>query len=396
MSLPPTSSRLLSIDAYRALVMLLMIFVNDTWTLIGIPNWIDHLPAEADGLGLADVVFPAFLFIVGLSVPLAIRSRLKKGDSRWWITGHVAVRSLALIVMGVFHVNLDSYADTAWLPKWVWQIAITVGFFLVWMDYRAPRSAKATVLKSIGITGLVVLALLFQADGGDPGSWLAMRPHWWGILGLIGWCYLLVSLLFLWTRGNPWAQVGVFTAFILFNMGAQSSVFDGLEPVRTWVWIAGDGALPALTACGVLVSLLYRRYNAQLPAFLWRATVLAAALLALGFLARLKWNISKIWATPSFALVCAGISVAAFALLVYIVDIKRWSGWYRFISPAGTSTLTCYLLPYIHYAILAYIGWQLPAILRTGTVGVAKSLLYALVIIAITGILEKRRIRLKL
>ncbi|MEC3879301.1 DUF5009 domain-containing protein [Parapedobacter sp. 10938] len=395
MSTPPPS-RLLSIDAYRALVMLLMIFVNDTWTLMGIPGWIEHLPAEADGLGLADVVFPAFLFIVGLSVPLAIQSRLKKGDSRWHITGHVVVRSLALLIMGVFHVNLAHYADTAWLPKWLWQIAITVGFFLVWLDYPAPRSTKARVLKTLGIVGLAALALLFQTDGGNAGSWLALRPHWWGILGLIGWCYLLVSLLFLWTRGNPWAQVGVFVGFILFNMGAQSTFFDGLEPIRAWVWIVGDGALPALTACGVLLSLLYRRYKAQLPAFMGRAAMIAVALLALGFLARQEWNISKIWATPSFALICAGISVAAFALMVYIVDIKHWAGWYRFISPAGTSTLTCYLLPYIHYALLGYVGWQLPEVFRTGAVGVAKSLLYALVIIAITGLLEKRRIRLKL
>ena len=116
----------------------------------------------------------------------------------------------------------------------------------------------------------------------------------------------------------------------------------------------------------------------------------------MGFLARLEWSISKIWATPSFALVCAGISVAGFALMVYIADVNQWVGWYRFIRPAGTSTLTCYLLPYIHYALLGVIGWQLPEVLRTGLVGVAKSVVYALVIIAITGLLEKQRIRLKL
>ncbi len=391
----PPASRLLSIDAYRAVVMLLMIFVNDTWTLIGIPKWIDHLPAEADGLGLADVVFPAFLFIVGLSVPLAIQGRLKKGDTRWRITGHIMIRSLALIVMGVFHVNLGSYADTALLPKGLWQIAITIGFFLVWMDYPDPGSVKVKLLKGVGIVALFALALVFESDGNASG-WLAMRPHWWGILGLIGWCYLLVSLLFLWTGGNPWAQAGVFVGFMLFNMGAQSSLFDGLEPVRAWVWIVGDGALPALTACGVLISLLYRRYKTQLPAFLWRAAGIAVVLLALGFLARLEWNISKIWATPSFALVCAGISVAGFALMVYVADMNQWVGWYRFISPAGTSTLTCYLLPYIHYALLGYIGWQLPEVFRTGLVGVAKSLGYALIIIVLTGLLEKQRIRLKL
>lgn len=389
------ASRLLSIDAYRAVVMLLMIFVNDTWTLIGIPAWIGHLPAEADGLGLADVVFPAFLFIVGLSVPLAVRSRLKKGDTRWQITGHIVIRSFALIVMGVFHVNLDGYADSALLPRWLWQMGITIGFFLVWMDYQHPKSPKAMLLKGIGVAGLIALALMFDTDA-NPGGWVAMRPHWWGILGLIGWCYLLVGLWFLWTRGNPWAQIGMFVGLIAFNMGAQSNFFDGLEAVRTRVWIVGDGALPALTACGLLTALMYCHYRDRLPAFLTRAALLAAALLAAGFLARLEWNISKIGATPSFALVCAGISVAGFALMVFIADINQWIAWYRPISPAGTSTLTCYLLPYLHYALLAYAGWQLPESLRTGMVGVGKSIAYAFVIIAITGLLEKRRIRLKL
>jgi heparan-alpha-glucosaminide N-acetyltransferase len=72
-------ARLKSIDILRALTMLLMIFVNDLWSLSGIPEWLEHKAANVDGMGLADVVFPAFLFIVGLSVPYAIRARLKKG-----------------------------------------------------------------------------------------------------------------------------------------------------------------------------------------------------------------------------------------------------------------------------------------------------------------------------
>ena len=55
--------------------MLLMIFVNDLWSLTDIPGWLGHKAASEDGMGLADVVFPAFLLIVGLSIPHAIRAR---------------------------------------------------------------------------------------------------------------------------------------------------------------------------------------------------------------------------------------------------------------------------------------------------------------------------------
>jgi heparan-alpha-glucosaminide N-acetyltransferase len=70
MSIAPASSlRISSIDILRALTMVLMIFVNDLWSLNNIPGWLEHTAAAEDGMGLADVVFPAFLFIVGMSVP---------------------------------------------------------------------------------------------------------------------------------------------------------------------------------------------------------------------------------------------------------------------------------------------------------------------------------------
>ena len=64
--------RLASIDVFRALTMLLMIWVNDFWSLTGVPKWLQHASATEDYMGFSDVIFPLFLFIVGLSLPLAI------------------------------------------------------------------------------------------------------------------------------------------------------------------------------------------------------------------------------------------------------------------------------------------------------------------------------------
>ena len=82
-------SRIASIDILRALTMVLMIFVNDLGSLRGIPVWLEHVESGVDGIGLADVVFPAFLFIVGLSLPYAIDNRRKKGDTEWQLVMHV-------------------------------------------------------------------------------------------------------------------------------------------------------------------------------------------------------------------------------------------------------------------------------------------------------------------
>ncbi len=73
-----TAQRVTAIDLVRALTMILMIFVNDLWSLSGIPAWLGHVERGVDGIGLSDVVFPAFLFIVGLSMPYAIEARKKK------------------------------------------------------------------------------------------------------------------------------------------------------------------------------------------------------------------------------------------------------------------------------------------------------------------------------
>ena len=62
-----------AIDILRGLTMFLMVFVNDLWTVGGVPRWIEHTKATQDGMGLADIVFPMFLFSVGMSVSLYMR-----------------------------------------------------------------------------------------------------------------------------------------------------------------------------------------------------------------------------------------------------------------------------------------------------------------------------------
>ncbi len=74
-------TRLSSIDIFRGLTMMLMIFVNDLASVKGLPWWTYHMPRRANGMTYVDMVFPAFLFIVGMSIPLAIRSRLNKDES---------------------------------------------------------------------------------------------------------------------------------------------------------------------------------------------------------------------------------------------------------------------------------------------------------------------------
>ena len=76
-----SSQRILSIDIFRGLTILTMVFVNDLASVANIPQWMKHMPADADAMTFVDVVFPAFLFIVGMSIPFAVKNRISKGQS---------------------------------------------------------------------------------------------------------------------------------------------------------------------------------------------------------------------------------------------------------------------------------------------------------------------------
>jgi len=373
--------------------MLLMIFVNDLWTLTDIPGWLEHKAANVDGLGLADVVFPAFLFIVGLSIPWAIEARINKGHSRIRILLHIAERSFALLVMGVFMVNLENI-NAAELPinKNYWQILMTLAFFMIWNNYRGKVLGKIppNVIKITGLLILIFLAVIYKGGSVDNPQW--MKPHWWGILGLIGWGYLVNALLYLGLRHRLGWMVLATLVFYLLNVN------EFISPLEFNLRIVVSASNHVSVMCGMLVTiiLINLREKDQMKNLIPVLLGLSLLLFIFGFLTRPIWGISKIQATPSWTAICAGISTACFIILHIISDRMKITRWADIIAPAGNSTLTCYLIPYYAYAIFALVSLQLPALILTGTIGLLKSLVFSLLVILLTGWLGKIKISLKI
>jgi heparan-alpha-glucosaminide N-acetyltransferase len=400
--MPPYSPslRLDSIDVFRAVTMFLMIFVNDLWTLEDVPKWLEHSKAAEDAMGLSDVVFPAFLFIVGLSIPFAIANRKKKGDSNALIIRHIAERTFALLLMGIFIVNYENIAGEAMVVgKYVWEIGMVIAFFLIWNVYPSDPEKKGlyTALKVAGYLLLAGLAVIYK--GGDAANPSWMETHWYGILGLIGWSYLLGALTYLPTRDRlTWAIAG-WLFFVLFNLADFAGVLDFLDPVKKYVWIVGGGSMPAFVMGGVVASVIYRNgvgRNSVGNTYLVMLIVLGLISLAYGFGTRPFWGISKIRATPAWVGISSGISFLSFALLFWLVDLKKIKSWANVIKPAGTATLTCYLIPYIWYAVITLAGISLPMYLRTGFVGLVKSACFSLLVILLTGAINRIGIKLKI
>jgi len=388
-----SSERLKSIDILRALTMLLMIFVNDLWTLTDIPGWLEHKAANEDGMGLADVVFPAFLFIVGLSIPHAIRARLKRGDSRLQVFRHIIERTLALLIMGVFMVNLEHIDDREMLfSQQIWQILMTLGFFLIWNIYGERLSGRipSWAFRGLGWVILVFLAAIFR--GPAEGSYAWMRFYWWGILGLIGWGYLLGALLYLGLGNRPgWLSVTL-VLLILLNIN------EFITPLPFRVKLIVSASNHASVMCGVLVTaiMIRLREKGRMESVIPVLAGIAAILLIFGFLTRPLWGISKIHATPSWTAICAAITALSLALLHLLADRFKITGWAGLIKPAGHSTLTCYLVPYYLYAIWELTGLSLPGALTAGMAGIVKSLIFSLLVVQLTGLLGRIHIRLRI
>jgi predicted acyltransferase len=384
------NNRIQTIDVFRAITMFLMIFVNDFWTLTGIPTWLEHAKADQDFLGFSDIIFPTFLFIVGMSVPYAIKNRISKGDSPLKMFIHIVFRSVALLVMGFFTVNISNLnVQASGFSREAFQIIMVVAFFLIWNVYPKAEDWKKYLFMGLKGLGIVILLTLFFVFKGGKEGLQPMTPQWWGILGLIGWTYLITASIYLFVYKSPWTLVGFWVLFSLLNIA------DHAHWLKTP--IPGGGAFQGLSFAGILASLLLDYFNKAEKHHILPLVYAGTGLLlfAAGLGLHQFFIISKILATPTWIYLCNAIAFGLLAVLFWIVDMKKKESWFAVIKPAGTSTLTCYLVPYVYYSLAVY-AFSLPVFLKTGAIGLLKSAVYAFIVVFITALLGRLSIKLKI
>jgi heparan-alpha-glucosaminide N-acetyltransferase len=321
---------------------------------------------------------------------------MSRGDSKYSILLHILRRTLALVVMGFFMVNQENFNQQApeMLRRW-WDILMIIAFILIWNNYESKkvfRKVPVWVLQVTGMAILAVLALLYKGGTADDPHW--MRPHWWGILGLIGWAYLVCSIIYLLSKNRMGIIIAAWIILMAFNL---MEVLPGGFPLPRFLLIV-SASNHVLVMSGVLVTMVYLRVweEGRPEIFGLILLFLAALCMAYGFGVRQFGGISKILATPSWTSICGGISMAVFLIIFIIADVLHSTRWASVIMPAGQSTLTCYLIPGLLYPFLYPLQQLLPDGLRSGWPGLVKSLLFALLTVVITGWLQKIHIRLKI
>ena len=337
-------NRLISLDVFRGITIAGMVLVNNPGTWANIYWPLEH--AEWNGWTPTDLIFPFFLFIVGVAIPLAFGKRIERGDSHRTLFLKVLYRSAIIFLLGEFLAGFPyCHFATIRIPGVLQRIAVCYFFASIIFLKTRPRTQAI-----IAVALLVVYCLLMThvaAPGfyagdlskeGSLASYVDRRifgPHIWkqGIVydpeGLLSTMGALATTLF-----------GVLTGSLM-----RSKDRTPIEKVAH-MFIAG--------VCCVIVGWIW---NAWFPInkSLWTSSyVFFTGGLALQFLALCYWLIDikgyQRWAKP---FVIFGVN--AIVLFVGTGVMARLMGLIKVPQPDGSrSTLQGYI--YNH----AYESWLSP------------------------------------
>jgi len=405
--------RLASLDAFRGFDILTMVFVNYIAGMAAIPFILRHAAADQDVFTLTDVVFPGFLFIVGVSIPLALAKRRMGGQPVLALVGHVLVRTLALLFLGVLLVNEGRFSAAATgMSRDLWYFLATLAVFGLWAVTPKGAAAKKRRLllglKIAAAVALVALVVIFRGQGED-GRVTVLQTSWWGILGMIGWCYMAGSLLFLACRGNRTVLAGAIGLMTALYIGARHGALDFLGPVNGFLNIGSlFGSHAAIVTAGMLAgSVFLPGSNIAEPRRRVRfLALLGAALVLGGYILRPLHGFSKIHGTESYGLATAGICCLLFLLFYLVLDVfKKGRKAAAFILPAGRNPLLAYLLPGLIGSAAGLAGTLLHANVdgllwpfygSGGIPGMLNAAVMTLVVLLVTAGLTKAGLLLKL
>ena len=304
-----TSARLVSLDAFRGLTILGMLLVNNTVETAATPRHLIHAPWN-QGVHFADLVFPWFLYIVGVAIPYAAASARKRGLSRPRYDLKAASRALMLVLLGCL---IDSSVRrTPTFDLGVLQV-IGLAYFACVLLYPLRPSWRLGIAGSL-LLGYWVLIRFMPIPGVGPGN--VTETHnlvkyfndtYLAAYGLSG----LLSLI-------------PTTALVL--IGAATGDLLRLErPSRRQKVVY-------LSLGGVLLTLLGILWNIDLP-----------------------FN-KPMW-TPSYILYTAGLGAMVLTVLYYVLDVKLWRAWAFGLVVCGVNAIVAYVAP-ILFKMFILQGWH--------------------------------------
>jgi predicted acyltransferase len=335
----PKAERLLSVDVLRGLTIAFMILVNNQ---PGPGAFFELQHAQWNGFTLTDLVFPTFLFLVGLSLVLSTAARLARGASRQTLFLHTLRRSAVLALFGIV-VNTFPF-----------QHLDHIRFY--------------GVLQRTALCYVVV------------GTLCLLRKGWKDKAAVAVACLVVYWVLMRYVPvpgfGTPTHEIpindpnGNLTAWLDRLIFAPQHLYQQVRDPEGLL-----STLPAISTAlyGVLAGMWLRTTRSTMA----KAVGLGLAGSAMG-MAGLLWNDAfpinkKLW-TSSYSLWAGGLSLLLLALAVYAVDVKRWGraglpadaapAMYKPLMVFGTNSILAYMVSELLPPALALIHTADGTVLR--------------------------------
>jgi predicted acyltransferase len=339
--------RLVSLDIFRGLTIGAMILVNNLRTWSDAPRFRQLVHAEWNGCTLADLIFPFFLFIVGVTTVISLDRRLQKGESRARLYKSILIRAGVLFFLGL----------------------VTTGWFIVGWLFQS-LCPPAVTQKSIWA--------IFLSPPADTDVWFFSLANLriMGILQRIALVYLAVAILVIHTR---WRVQAIFAgALLLLYWGLMILPGFELQPGKdlgafidravlgeVHLWNDWDpesllGTLPAIATGlgGALTGHWLRSQrdgSRKLIGLLWSGVLC----IAVGWVWGLVFPLNKFLWTSSYAVYTAGFALIFLSFWYWLVDLHKFGGiWVQPAIWLGMNPLLAYCGSQILFIALhtLYIG----------------------------------------
>ncbi|MEO5859728.1 MAG: DUF5009 domain-containing protein [Pyrinomonadaceae bacterium] len=378
------NERLISLDVFRGMTIAGMVLVNNpgTWSTIYGP--LKH--AEWHGITPTDYIFPFFLFIVGIAIPIALSKRIASGLTRE-VYYKIFTRSALIFGLGIVMsaIPFFNFAETT-IPYAI-KIVIVLGYSAALFFYLWDKSKIALIIA--GVTAGVVTAFWLAGYVVVPYNVATMRIP--GVLQRIAVCYLIISLMYLHTSWRQQAMIGALLLlgyWLLMTVipvpGCEVSTIDNKAcNLAAWldrtilteahIWRSAKvfdpegilSTIPALVTClsGVLSGTWLTR-KTETPegvtltgrndtvAGLFFAGTLA---LAVGWSWSLIFPLNKSLWTSSYVIYTAGLALLTLAACYWLIDIKQMKWWTKPFVIFGVNALALFVFSGIFARLLGMI-----------------------------------------
>jgi len=307
------SGRLLSLDVARGITIAFMIMVNNNG---GTGSWGFMNHAAWNGLTATDLVFPTFVFVMGISVVFAIEARLARGIARRELIRHALQRAAILVLLGIV-VNSFPRFELEHIRFYGVLQRIAVCYLAVSLLYLAtPRAGPIAAALLIALVGYWVLVRWVPVPGaGVPGR----------------------DVPFMDVRQNlvSWLDRQLFP-YHLYREPPDHNVRDP-EGLLSDIPALGTALMGMLTG-------LWIRTRRSIPAKVRGLAAAAVSSLAVGYLWAFWFPLNKNLWTSSYVLVAGGYSLALLTLTFWAVEQRGWrTGWTWVWLVFGSNAIAAYM-----------------------------------------------------